>query len=106
MKTNLKITLIMIFSMFVLGCDQDEQPVKTLPDLITPEFPEAKQEVMKTFGSIAQSIKDGDMDKLISFHAYGLKFTEFKNGEPRNGSEANETHERNVFWFYNRSREI
>ena len=25
------------------------------------------------------------------------KFTEFKNGEPRNGSEANEAHERNVF---------
>jgi len=47
--------------------------------------------------TIAQSIKDGDMDKLISFHAYGPKFTEFKNGEPRNGDVANEAHERNVF---------
>ncbi len=27
------------------------------------------QEVMETFGGIAQSIKDGNMDKLISYHA-------------------------------------
>ena len=40
---------------------------------------------METFGAIAQSIKDGDIDKLISFHAYGPKFTEFKNGEPEMG---------------------
>lgn len=37
------------------------------------------------------------MDKLISFHAYGPKFTEFKKGEPRNGGEANEIFERTVF---------
>ena len=49
-------------------------------DLINDEFPEAEQEVMETFGAVAQSIKDGDLDKLISFHAYGPKFTEFKNG--------------------------
>lgn len=66
-------------------------------DLINDEFPKAKQEVMETFGAIAQSIKDKDLDKLISFHAYGPKFTEFKNGEPRNGYKANEAHERNVF---------
>lgn len=52
---------------------------------------------MNTFGEIAQSIKDRDIDKLISYHAYVPKFVEFKNGEPRNGSEANETHEPNVF---------
>jgi ketosteroid isomerase-like protein len=46
---------------------------------------------------IAQSIKDGDMDKLISYHAYGPKFTEFKNGAPRNGGEENEIYERNLF---------
>ena len=52
---------------------------------------------MATFGEIAKSIIDGDMDKLISYHAYSPKFTEFKNGEPRNGGAANETYERNVF---------
>ena len=66
-------------------------------DLIANEFPEAKQEVMETFGGIAQSIKDGDMDKLISYHAYSPKFTEFKDGLPRNGGEENETYERNLF---------
>ena len=73
-----------------------ENPIVVI-DLISEEFPDEKQEVMETFGAIAQSIKDGDMDKLISFHAYSSKFTEFKNGEPRNGSAANENHERTVF---------
>jgi ketosteroid isomerase-like protein len=66
-------------------------------DLINDAFPEAKQEVMETFGAIAQSIKEGDMDGLIAFHAYGPKFTEFKNGEPRNGGVDNEAFERNTF---------
>ncbi|TYA58054.1 nuclear transport factor 2 family protein [Formosa maritima] len=66
-------------------------------DLVNDEFPEAKQEVMETFDAIAQSIKDGDINKLISLHAYSPKFTEFKNGDPRNSSDANEAHERNVF---------
>ena len=66
-------------------------------DLVKEEFPEAKQEVLETFAGIAQSIKDGDMDKLISYHAYGPKFTEFKDGTPRNGGQANETYERSLF---------
>jgi ketosteroid isomerase-like protein len=90
MKTRLAFTLIMIMGLLFTGC-------KVQVDLINDEFPEAKQEVMETFGAMAQSIKDKDLDKLISFHAYGPKFTEFKNGEPRNGDVANETHERNVF---------
>lgn len=115
MKTKLKIALIMIFSMFISRCSQDKAPEqipdliapvtskatlkgkKKIPDLITPEFSDAKLEVQETFGAIAQSIINGDMDKLISFHAYGSKFTEFKNGELRNGGDANETYERNVF---------
>ncbi len=100
MKTKLTFALIMIFGLLIIGCNQIDQKVEVEEvriDIINDEFPEAKQEVMETFGAIAQSIKDGDIDKLISFHAYGPKFTEFKNGEPRNGDEANEAHERNVF---------
>ena len=52
---------------------------------------------MKTIDSIAQSVKDNDIDRLISFHAYGPKFTEFKNGEARNDGKANEEFERSVF---------
>jgi ketosteroid isomerase-like protein len=100
MKTKLTLASIMIFGIITTGCKQQEQKVEVEEvkiDLVNDEFPEAKQEVMETFGAIAQSIKDGDIDKLISFHAYGPKFTEFKNGAPRNGSEANEEFERNTF---------
>ena len=82
--------MILFFGLFITGCSPKL-------NLINDEFPEAKAEVMKTFGAIVQSLKDGDLDKLISFHAYGPKFTEFKGGEPRNGGEANEEYERNVF---------
>lgn len=90
MKSRLAFTSIILLVFFVTSCNSQV-------DLINDEFPEAKQEVMETFGAIAQSIKDGDLDKLISFHAYGPKFTEFKNGESRNGGVANEAHERKVF---------
>ncbi len=97
MKTRLAFTFMAVFALFITACSDDDDKNEVTIDLINDEFPEAKQEVMETFGAIAQSIIDGDMDKLISFHAYGPKFTEFKNGEPRNGGTANEAYERNVF---------
>jgi len=90
MKTKVAFTLIMVLGFLSTNCIAQV-------DLVKNEFPEARQEVMETMGAITQSIIDGDIDKLISFHAYGPKFTEFKNGEPRNGGVANEAHERNVF---------
>jgi ketosteroid isomerase-like protein len=98
MKTNVTLVLIMIFALVISSCkkdDLDEQPINR--DIITYDFPVEKQEVMETFGAIAQSIIEGDIEQLIAFHAYSPKFTEFKNGEPRNGAAANEAHERNVF---------
>lgn len=98
MKTKLTLVLMMIFAIITTGFAQQKLKVQEVKiDLVNDEFPEAKQEVMQTFGTIVQSIKDGDIDKLISFHAYGPKFTEFKNGEPKNGSETNEAQERSVF---------
>jgi SnoaL-like domain len=97
MKTNLKFAIIMIFALFISACSDDDQTPEPSIDLINDEFPIAKQEVMETFGAIAQSIIDGDMDKLISFHAYGPKFTEFKEGALRNDDVANEAYERQLF---------
>ena len=98
----LKQTIFIISAILILtvvGCKDD--PVTSTAgsniDLVNDEFPEAKQEVLDTFVGIAQSIKDGDIDKLISYHAYGPKFTEFKDGAPRNGGEANEAYERSLF---------
>jgi ketosteroid isomerase-like protein len=98
----LKQTIFVIAAMLILtvvGCKDDlvSSTDGLTIDLVNDEFPEAKQEVLDTFVGIAQSIKDGDIDKLISYHAYGPKFTEFKDGAPRNGGEANEAYERNLF---------
>ena len=90
MKTKFTLALIMILGLLVTNC-------KSKVDLVNDEFPEEKQEVINTFVAIAESIKEGDIDKLIAFHAYSPKFTEFKNGEPRNGAKENEAHERSVF---------
>ena len=99
MKTKSTLIMIMLLGLLFTSCSKDEeQEIEDAKiDLVNEEFPEAKQEVIDTFIGIAQSIKDGDIDKLISYHAYSPKFTEFKNGEPRNGAAANEAHERNVF---------
>lgn len=97
MKTKMTLGLLAILTVFIAGFKPLETKENHDLDLITNEFPKAKQEVMETFGAIAQSIKDKDVEKLISFHAYGPKFTEFKNGAHRNGSKDNEIHERNVF---------
>ncbi len=82
MKTNMTFALIMIFGILIIGCDKKEEAEVAEIDLFNETFPEAQQEITETFGAIAQSLKDGDINKLISFHAYSPKFTEFKNGEP------------------------
>jgi ketosteroid isomerase-like protein len=100
MKAKITFALITIFGIVIIGCKQKEEKVvveEVKIDLLNDEFPDAKQEVKLTMDSIAQSVKDYDIDRLISFHAYGPKFTEFKNGEPRNGGAENEEFERGVF---------
>lgn len=100
MKTKMTLTALMILGILISGCDKkDEVETAVIPeiDLLNDQFPEAQQEITETFGEIAQALKDGDMDKLIAFHAYSPKFTEFKNGELRNGDAANESYERSVF---------
>ena len=100
MKKILIYSIILFTVLIFAGCKDDSVSPKDeseIEDYINNQYPEAKQEVIETFGGIAQSIKDGDMDKLISYHAYSPKFTEFKDGAPRNGGAANETYERGLF---------
>ncbi len=107
MKPNLKIVFIVLFlkiafivllALTISGCSDDDQTQQTPPqDLVNTLYPEAEQEIMAIFTQIRQNLIDGDMDGLIDFHAYSPKFTEFKNGELRNGSVANEAYEREVF---------
>jgi len=99
MKTKIAFILIMAIGFLFTSCKQQNPtvPEQHKINLITEEFPEAPQEVLETFQAIAQSIIDHDIEKLISFHAYGPKFTEFKDGAPRNGGENNEAFERQLF---------
>ena len=100
MRTKLIFVMIMIFGIVITSCKEKEEKVEVEEvkvDLINDEFPEAKSEVMALMEDLTQSIKDGDVDKLISFHAYGPKFTEFKGGEKRVGSAENEEYERGIF---------
>lgn len=91
----LKLITSVVLILIMVGCNQHVEQKKV--DIVKETFPKAQEEIKQVMGGITQSIKDGDIDKLISFHAYGPKFTEFKNGEPRNGGDANEAHERNIF---------
>lgn len=63
-------------------------------NLILNPYAKAQKEVRAVLDEIEQSVRDNDMDRLISFHAYGPKFTEFKNGERRTGPKENEAFER------------
>jgi ketosteroid isomerase-like protein len=99
MKTKLKITVLTICTLFFAGCNDDGQTPKSesREDLINTSYPEAKQEVLDTWNAIEQSLRDGDIENLISFHGYSPKFTEYKNGQAVNNGEANEAYEREVF---------
>ena len=112
MKTNLKFALMIIFAIFITGCDQEDQTneqgqnleMDPTGDIMNNEYPQAQAEVLETFGAIAASITagaghgyDGEyMDQLISFHAYGDKFVEF-NGGLSFDSAGNEHNERQLF---------
>ncbi len=102
MKTKFALVFAFAISVIAIGCK--EQPEPAIPaepvveaDLMKDQFPEAQEEIEQTLAAIEQSIRDGDMDKLIAFHAYGPKFTEFINGAPRSGSMENEKTERETF---------
>lgn len=100
MNTKLTIIVLVVFALFVSGCSDDDDEQILTPDsidLINTEFPDAKKEVIETWAAIEQSLRDGDIDKLISFHGYGPKFTEYINGEAVKNGTANESYERAAF---------
>lgn len=87
------VALFLIFS----GCSKEEE-VEVMPtaNLSSNEFAQAQMQIEATLLEIFTSIQEKDADKLISFHAYGPKFTEFKDGEHRTGSVENEAYERGL----------
>ena len=88
LKTTIKSFLFSII-IFVNCAAQDDNK-----DLINYEFPEEKKKLKEVLDGIFTSIKNKDADKLISYHVYSPKFTEFRNDGPRFGSKGNEEFER------------
>lgn len=92
---------VLSFILVISACKEKQEEVVAVEeekiDLINDEFPEAKAEVMALMDELTATIKSSDIEKLIAFHAYSPKFTEFKAGEKRNGAKENEEHERGVF---------
>jgi hypothetical protein len=123
MKTKQVLLSVVLASSFLIaGCSKEDDSVRESEttsqgevltksasasqnsSAISNEFTQAQQEVLETFGAIAQTIIEGAgkgynsefMDQLISFHAYGDKFVEFNGGESFN-SAGNEQNERQLF---------
>lgn len=90
--------LIALFS-YMTGCDvnNDENEVQeTQIDLVNDQFTETQPEIHAVLDGIFKSIQDKDADKLISYHAYSEKFTEFRDSEPRFNAQDNEQYERGL----------
>jgi ketosteroid isomerase-like protein len=87
MKTKHTLILTMFIGLLLTSCSPKL-------NLINDEFPESKAEIKKVLDGIFKSFQDKDADKLISYHVYGPKFTEFRNDSPRFGSKENEEYER------------
>ncbi|HDS06060.1 MAG TPA: DUF4440 domain-containing protein [Bacteroides sp.] len=99
MKTKLTFLAMIIFSAVFSGCGQkndnmivEEQKI----DIINDQFPESQAEIKNVLDGIFKSIQDNDADRLISYHVYGPKFTEFRDSEHRFNSADNEHYERGL----------
>jgi ketosteroid isomerase-like protein len=62
-------------------------------DVATETYPEAQAQVKKRLDEIWAVAARKDFPKLASFHLYGPKFTEFKDGAPRGDAAANRREE-------------
>lgn len=88
------------FVFLITSCKEEKKEVAAPVvevDLIYDNFPEEEREVMAFMQELKQTILNGEVEKLISYHAYGPKFTEFNAGAKRVGSIENEKTERSIF---------
>lgn len=97
MKTKKTFLLLFIFIIAAFSaCNEDDNPSLNQPsrDIINNDFPESQAEIKTVLDGIFKSIQENDADKLISYHIYGPKFTEFRDSEHRFNGTDNEEYER------------
>lgn len=102
MKTRLTLAIMLTSLVLFIGCKEKQEQISSEKkvDLVNDEFPEAKAEIAQVMDTIWQCIAEKNIEKLISYHAYGPKFTEFQDGEKRTGSKENEEFERSFFQMF------
>lgn len=99
MKKKIIPYVLVLLLIFLSGCAKGEaQTPKVMQTaaITADEFAQSQSQIEATLDEIFKSIQEKDADKLISFHQYGPKFTEFKDGEHRTGSVENEAYERGL----------
>jgi ketosteroid isomerase-like protein len=65
-------------------------------DIAMDTYPDAQAQVKKRLQEIWATASARDFARLESFHLYGPKFTEFKDGAPRGDAAANKKEEKEV----------
>jgi ketosteroid isomerase-like protein len=98
MKAKFSIIAMIFLSIIISACSEDDTVMleQEKVDLINNTFPEAQAEIQTVLDGIFKSIQENDADKLISYHIYGPKFTEFRDSQYRFGSAENEAYERGL----------
>ena len=87
-----RMIIILPLVLFSLGLFAQQANI----DIINDEFPEEKEAIQNVLNGIFKGFDDGDADKVISYHVYSPKFTEFRNADPLFGSAENEAYERGL----------
>ena len=77
---------MLVFS--TLGCRTSR------PDIVRETFPTEQAKIQQLINEIYACAQSKNAARLATYHLYGPKFTEFKNGEPRHDAAAGERHER------------
>ena len=66
-------------------------------DIVTEPYVAEQAQVRARLDQIWDAAARKDLDRLRSYHLYGSKFTEFKDGAPRGDASSNEAGERGFF---------
>jgi ketosteroid isomerase-like protein len=91
-STTRKIGILAIALLVVgtLGCRTSR------PDIVHQTFPAEQAKIQQLVNEIYACAQSKNAARLPTYHLYGPKFTEFKNGEPRHDAATGEQHEREV----------
>ncbi len=66
-------------------------------DIARDSFPDAQVQIRGRLDEIWSAARQRDFERLESFHLYGPKFTEFKDGKPRGDARSCAAGERAIF---------